>query len=264
MGSDYNCPSASTSPVSTHDGIICDKFGFFHECFSLRITVCGQCGQYIRRHCSATIQSIVVKVSATLTPASLANNLAAVTQGFANQANVPASSVVVVVSNRRLFAEEQAPETESFLRRLQSDSVQVQASITADNSTDVIAAAKSIHAAVSNSTALASSIGNTTQTTVTAQASVSFQVSVQAVITTSGGATVNATAVTASVASGFNGTAVLTSFTSDAPTTAAPVTTAAPAVTTSVSAKKSDSHAPRSAGCIFVAFMSVLLAVKFI
>jgi hypothetical protein len=213
---------------------------------------------------TATIQSIVVKVSATLTPASLANNLAAVTQGFANQANVPASSVVVVVSSggRRLFLEAKAPAEESYERRLQSNSVQVQASITADNSTDVIAAAKSIHAAVSNSTALASSIGNTTQTTVTAQASVSFQVSVQAVITTSGGATVNATAVTASVASGFNGTAVLTSFTSDAPTTAAPVTTSAPAVTTSVSAKKSDSHAPRSAGCIFVAFMSVLLAVK--
>jgi hypothetical protein len=208
---------------------------------------------------TATIQSIVVKVVSTLTPASLANNLPQVTQGFANQANVPTSSVVVtVVSSRRLFAEEQAAETESYERRLTS--VQVEAAITADNSTDVLTAAKAIHAAVSNTSALAASIGNTSGVAVTATSAVSFTVSVQSVITTTAGATLNQTAITASVASGFNGTVTVTSVSSNAPTPA-PATTVAP-VTTSVKGKANDNYAQRGAGFVFVSFMSVFLAMK--
>jgi hypothetical protein len=198
---------------------------------------------------SVTISSITVNVQTVLTPSSLSNatNRPLVAQGFANHANVPVSSVTVteVTGGRRLFLEAQVPEEESEERRLQSATVNV--AIVASNASDVVTAAQNIHAAVGNATTLAAALANTTGVTVTATPTVSFAVSVTTVISSS--TPVDAHQITQDLGSSLNGTATLHSYDHGG------------AITTTAKVAPS-SHASHSAGFVFVAFMSVLLAIK--
>jgi hypothetical protein len=199
---------------------------------------------------SVTISSITVNVQTVLTPTSLSNtsNRPLVAQAFANHANVPVSSVNVteVTGGRRLFLEAQVPEEESEERRLQQ-SATVNVAIVASNASDVVTAAQDIHAAVGNATTLAAAIANTTGATVTATPTVSFAVSVTTVISSS--TPVDAHQITQDLGSSLNGTATLLSYDHGG------------AITTTAKVAPS-SHASHSAGFVFVAFMSVLLAIK--
>jgi hypothetical protein len=200
-----------------------------------------------------TINQIVIKVRTVISGSVTASHLSAIAQAFATRANVPASSVTVEVVSRRRLRQAQDSADGSNERRLSS--LTVDASIVADNATDVIAAAKTIHAAVSNSTALASAIASSTGVSVTAQATATFEVSVTAMITTS--ATLNTATINSAVASGLNGTVTLVSFESGAGSTVATVAATAAAATTA----DGTNNAPMSSGSVLVAFMSLLFAV---
>jgi len=104
-------------------------------------------------------------------------------QGFAQQASVPSSSVTIMSSGGRRLK-----DSGDSVSGTQVSSTTVNGEIEVPNNSgqDIVAAAKAIHAAMSNTSALAAKVGNVAGVSLTVTTDVGVKVQVQAVLANNG------------------------------------------------------------------------------
>jgi hypothetical protein len=194
---------------------------------------------------AVTIQSIVVKVSVTL---SSTVDTQKIIEGIATHAGVPVTAVTIQVEGRRLF-DDSLDE-----RRLASMTAVADITVPA-NSTDIVQKAKSIHTAMQDNTALATVVSNVAGVTVTATTSVTaIQVTMQAVIATNG--TLNIASINAAVGTSLGGNA-----TGSVDTGITVVVTSSPSGGTASATTGGGSDYAECPGYVRVAFACVVLAL---
>jgi hypothetical protein len=127
---------------------------------------------------NVTVKSVHVTVKATF---SKAVSNAHAQQGFAQQASVPSSSVTIMSSGGRRLK-----DSGDIGTQVSSTTVNGEIEVPNNSGQDIVAAAKAIHAAMSNTSALAAKVGNVAGVSLTVTTDVGVKFQVQAVLANNG------------------------------------------------------------------------------